>query len=176
MSQLDEWLHQIKEELAAHDRRHPDRPAAPFAVNQIVHKSNDRLEQDVALCVKHEVPVVITSLGARAEVNQAIQGYGGITLHDIINDRFAHKAIEKGATGLIAVAGRRGRPRRHAVAVRVDPGDSRLVRRAAASVGLDRQRRRRAGRAGRPAPTSPISASAFIATREARAPRRVTSR
>ena len=103
-SQLDEWLHQIREELATHDRAHPDRPAAPFAVNQIVHKSNDRLEQDVALCVKHEVPVVITSLGARQEVNQAIQGYGGITLHDIINDRFAEKAIEKGATGLIAVA------------------------------------------------------------------------
>ena len=104
VSQLDEWLHQIREELAAHDRRHPDRPAAPFAVNQIVHKSNDRLEQDVALCVKHEAPIVITSLGAREEVNKAIQGYGGITLHDIINDRFAHKAIEKGATGLIAVA------------------------------------------------------------------------
>ena len=103
-TQLDEWLHQIREELDAHDRAHPDRPAAPFAVNQIVHKSNDRLEQDVALCVKHKVPVVITSLGAREEVNQAIQSYGGITLHDIINDRFARKAIEKGATGLIAVA------------------------------------------------------------------------
>ena len=103
-SQLDEWLHQIREELDTHDRAHPDQPAAPFAVNQIVHKSSDRLEQDVALCVKHKVPVVITSLGARQEVNQAIQGYGGITLHDIINDRFARKAIEKGATGLIAVA------------------------------------------------------------------------
>ena len=103
-TQLDEWLHQIREELDAHDRADPDRPAAPFAVNQIVHKSNDRLEQDVALCVKHKVPVVITSLGAREEVNQAIQSYGGITLHDIINDRFARKAIEKGATGLIAVA------------------------------------------------------------------------
>ncbi|MCX8254046.1 Nitronate monooxygenase [Beijerinckiaceae bacterium RH AL1] len=103
-TQLDEWLHQIREELDAHDRAHPDRPAAPFAVNQIVHKSNDRLEQDVGLCVKHKVPIVITSLGAREEVNQAIQGYGGITLHDIINDRFAHKAVEKGATGLIAVA------------------------------------------------------------------------
>ena len=104
ISQLDEWLHQIREELAAHDKAHPDAPSAPFAVNQIVHKSNDRLEQDVALCVEHKVPVVITSLGAREEVNQAIQSYGGITLHDIINDRFAHKAIEKGATGLIAVA------------------------------------------------------------------------
>ncbi len=103
-SQLDEWLHQIREALDAHDRANPDRPAAPFAVNQIVHKSNDRLEQDVALCVKYQVPIVITSLGAREEVNQAIQGYGGITLHDIINDRFAHKAVEKGATGLIAVA------------------------------------------------------------------------
>ncbi len=104
ISQLDEWLHQIREELAAHDRRNPEAPSAPFAVNQIVHKSNDRLEEDVALCVKHEVPIVITSLGAREEVNSAIKGYGGITLHDIINDRFAHKAIEKGATGLIAVA------------------------------------------------------------------------
>ena len=104
VSQLDEWLHQIREELSTHDRKHPDRPSAPFAVNQIVHKSNDRLEEDVALCVKHEVPIVITSLGAREEVNRAITGYGGITLHDIINDRFAHKAIEKGATGLIAVA------------------------------------------------------------------------
>ena len=104
VSQLDEWLHQIREELAAHDRRHPDMPSAPFAVNQIVHKSNDRLDEDVALCVKHKVPIVITSLGAREEVNRAITGYGGITLHDIINDRFAHKAVEKGATGLIAVA------------------------------------------------------------------------
>ena len=102
--QLDEWLCEIEEALAAHDRDHPERPAAPFAVNQIVHKSNARLEHDLAACVKHKVPVVITSLGARPEVNEAVHSYGGIVLHDIINDRFAHKAIEKGADGLIAVA------------------------------------------------------------------------
>ena len=101
---LDEWLHRIHEELAAWDRDHPDTPAAPYAVNQIVHKSNNRLEQDLELCVKWKTPVVITSLGAREDLNRAVQSYGGITLHDIINDRFAHKAIEKGATGLIAVA------------------------------------------------------------------------
>ena len=101
---LDEWLHRITEELAAHNRAHPDRPAAPFAVNQIVHKSNDRLEQDLATCAKWQVPITITSLGARAELNQAVHGWGGITLHDVIDDRFARKAIEKGADGLIAVA------------------------------------------------------------------------
>jgi nitronate monooxygenase len=101
---LDEWFHQISEELAAHDRDHPDRPAAPYAVNQIVHRSNDRLEHDLELCVKWKAPLVITSLGAREDLNAAIHGYGGVTLHDIINDRFAHKAIEKGADGLIAVA------------------------------------------------------------------------
>ncbi len=101
---LDEWIAQIREELATHDATNPDRPAAPFAVNQIVHRSNDRLEHDMAICEKHEVPIVITSLGARAEVNQAVQGWGGMTLHDVINLRFARKAIEKGATGLIAVA------------------------------------------------------------------------
>lgn len=101
---LDEWLHRITEELAAHDRAFPDRPAAPFAVNQIVHKSNDRLEADLATCAKWKVPVVITSLGAREDLNQAVHGWGGITLHDIINDRFARKAVEKGADGLIAVA------------------------------------------------------------------------
>ncbi|MBA3677081.1 MAG: nitronate monooxygenase [Sphingosinicella sp.] len=103
-SQLDEWLHRITEELAAWDRAHPDRPAAPFAVNQIVHKSNDRLQADMATCGKWKVPIVITSLGALVEVNEAVHGWGGITLHDIINDRFAHKAVEKGADGLIAVA------------------------------------------------------------------------
>lgn len=101
---LDEWLHRIQEELAAWDRDHPEAPAAPYAVNQIVHKSNTRLEHDLEACVKWKAPVVITSLGAREDVNRAVQSYGGITLHDIINDRFAHKAIEKGATGLIAVA------------------------------------------------------------------------
>ncbi len=104
ISQLDEWLHEISEALAAHDRAHPERPAAPFAVNQIVHKSNTRLEEDMALTVKWKAPVVITSLGAREDVNQAVHAYGGVTLHDIINNRFAHKAIEKGADGLIAVA------------------------------------------------------------------------
>jgi nitronate monooxygenase len=103
-SLLDEWLHRITEELAAHNRDHPDRPAAPFAVNQIVHKSNDRLEQDVETCAKWQVPIVITSLGAREDLNQAVHGWGGITLHDVINDRFARKAIEKGADGLIPVA------------------------------------------------------------------------
>src|SRR6201994_2169515 len=104
ISQLDEWLHEITEALAAHDRAHPESPAAPFAVNQIVHKSNARLEEDMALTVKWKAPIVITSLGAREDVNQAVHGYGGVTLHDIINNRFAHKAIEKGADGLIAVA------------------------------------------------------------------------
>ena len=103
-SQLDEWLHEISEALAAHDRVHPDRPAAPFAVNQIVHRSNNRFEQDMATCADWKVPIVITSLGARAELNDAVHGWGGITLHDIIDDRFARKAIEKGADGLIAVA------------------------------------------------------------------------
>ncbi|WP_374405575.1 NAD(P)H-dependent flavin oxidoreductase [Pelagerythrobacter sp.] len=101
---LDEWLHRITEELAAHNRAHPDRPAAPYAVNQIVHKSNDRLEEDMAVCAKWQVPLVITSLGAREEIFAAVRGWGGITLHDVINDFFAHKAIEKGADGLIPVA------------------------------------------------------------------------
>ncbi|APH73515.1 NAD(P)H-dependent flavin oxidoreductase [Aquibium oceanicum] len=103
-AQLDEWLAQITEELAAHDRANPAQPAAPFAVNQIVHKSNTRLQHDLQMCVKYKVPVVITSLGAVEEVNQAVHSYGGIVLHDIIHDRHARKAIEKGADGLIAVA------------------------------------------------------------------------
>jgi len=103
-SKLDEWLQQIKEELEAWNNANPERPAAPFAVNQIVHKSNNRLEQDLELCVKHKVPLIITSLGAREDLNQAIHSYGGMTLHDVINNRFAHKAIEKGADGLIPVA------------------------------------------------------------------------
>ena len=101
---LDEWLHRITEELAEHNRRSPDRPAAPFAVNQIVHKSNDRLEADLETCAKWQVPIVITSLGAREDLNTAVHGWGGITMHDVIDDRFARKAIEKGADGLIAVA------------------------------------------------------------------------
>ena len=102
-AQLDEWLHRITEELAAHDRAHPDRPSAPFAVNQIVHRSNDRLEADLATCAKWRVPIVITSLGAREDLNTVVHGWGGITLHDVIDDRFAHKAVEKGADGLILV-------------------------------------------------------------------------
>ena len=101
---LDEWLHRITEELAAHNRDNPDRPAAPYAVNQIVHRSNDRLEEDMEVCAKWQVPMVITSLGAREEVFAAVKAWGGISLHDVINDRFARKAIEKGATGLIPVA------------------------------------------------------------------------
>ncbi len=103
-SQLDEWLAEITETLAAWDRDHPDRPAAPFAINQIVHKSNDRLEHDLQVCAKYRVPIVITSLGARVDVNEAVHAWGGVVLHDIINNAFAHKAVEKGADGLIAVA------------------------------------------------------------------------
>src|SRR3954471_21963184 len=103
-SQLDEWLAEITETLAAYDKANPGKPAAPFAINQIVHKSNDRLEHDMEMVVKYKVPVVITSLGARTDVNDAIHGYGGVVMHDIINDFFARKAIEKGADGLIAVA------------------------------------------------------------------------
>jgi nitronate monooxygenase len=103
-SLLDDWLAEITETLAAHDRAHPEAKAAPFAINQIVHKSNDRLEHDLAVCEKYRVPLVITSLGARPELNQAVHAWGGIVLHDVINNRFAHKAIEKGADGLIAVA------------------------------------------------------------------------
>ena len=104
ISMLDEWLAQITEELAAWDRAHPESPSAPFAVNQIVHKSNDRMEQDLALCVKHKVPVIITSLGARQDLNDAVHAYGGVVMHDVINNKFARKAIEKGADGIIAVA------------------------------------------------------------------------
>lgn len=101
---LDEWIARIKEELAAHDKANPNQLSAPFAVNQIVHRSNNRLEQDMAICEKHKVPMVITSLGAREDLNQAVHGWGGITFHDVINQRFAHKAIEKGADGLILVS------------------------------------------------------------------------
>ena len=101
---LDDWLAEITEALAAYNKANPDKPAAPFAINQIVHKSNDRLEHDMQVCAKYKVPIIITSLGAREDVNQAVHGWGGIVLHDIINNKFAHKAIEKGADGLIAVA------------------------------------------------------------------------
>lgn len=102
--QLEDWLAEITETLAAWDKAHPDRPSAPFAINQIVHKSNDRLEHDMQMCAKYKVPIVITSLGAREDVNQAVHSWGGVVLHDIINNKFAHKAIEKGGDGLIAVA------------------------------------------------------------------------
>lgn len=101
---LDEWLAEITETLAVYNKANPDKPAAPFAINQIVHKSNDRLEHDMQVCAKYKVPIIITSLGAREDVNQAVHAWGGIVLHDIINNKFAHKAIEKGADGLIAVA------------------------------------------------------------------------
>jgi nitronate monooxygenase len=101
---LDEWLAEITETLAAYNKANPDKPAAPFAINQIVHKSNDRLEHDMQVCAKYKVPIIITSLGAREDVNQAVHNWGGVVLHDIINNKFAHKAIEKGADGLIAVA------------------------------------------------------------------------
>jgi nitronate monooxygenase len=101
---LDEWLNEITTELAAYNRANPDKPAAPFAINQIVHKSNERLEHDMAVCAKYKVPIIITSLGAREDVNQAVHAWGGIVLHDVINNKFAKKAIEKGADGLIAVA------------------------------------------------------------------------
>lgn len=103
-AQLDEWLAEISETLAAWNRDHPDRPAAPFAINQIVHKTNDRLEHDMQVCAKYRVPIVITSLGARTDINDAVHGWGGVVLHDVINNAFARKAIEKGADGLIAVA------------------------------------------------------------------------
>ena len=102
--QLEEWLIEITETLAAYNLANPDNPAAPFAINQIVHKSNDRLEHDMAMCVKYKVPIIITSLGAREDINAAAHSYGGVVLHDIINNKHAHKAIEKGADGLIAVA------------------------------------------------------------------------
>jgi nitronate monooxygenase len=101
---LEDWLKEITETLAAYNQAHPDQPAAPFAINQIVHKSNDRLEHDMALCVQYKVPIIITSLGAREDINAAAHSYGGVVLHDVINNKHAHKAIEKGADGLIAVA------------------------------------------------------------------------
>jgi nitronate monooxygenase len=101
---VDEWLAEITEELAAWNRAHPDQPAAPFAINQIVHKTNDRLDHDMEACARYKVPIIITSLGARTDINDAVHGWGGVVLHDVINNAFAHKAIEKGADGLIAVA------------------------------------------------------------------------
>jgi nitronate monooxygenase len=101
---LEEWLKRITSELKEHDARHPERPAAPFAVNQIVHRSNDRLDHDLDVCTKYQVPIVITALGAREEINKSVHSYGGIVFHDVINQTFARKAVEKGADGLILVA------------------------------------------------------------------------
>ncbi len=101
---LDDWLAEVTETLDAYNIANPNQPAAPFAINQIVHKSNDRLEHDMELCVKYRVPIMITSLGAREDINAAAHSYGGVVLHDVINNAHAHKAIQKGADGLIAVA------------------------------------------------------------------------
>ena len=155
---LDEWLARITEELAAYDKAHPERPSAPFAVNQIVHKSNNRLDQDLALCEKHKVPMMITSLGAREELNQAAHGWGGIVFHDVINQKFAHKAVEKGADGLILVAAGAGGHAGDDLAARL-----RRRRRGHGSTGRSRCRARSptaapSARRAFSAPTSPISA------------------
>ena len=152
---LDEWLHEITEALAAYDAAHPDTPAAPFAVNQIVHRSNDRLEHDMQVCAKWKVPIVISSLGARTEINDAVHGWGGITLHDIIDDRFARKAVDKGADGLIAVAAARA-DTRVAGRRRADPRNPQWFD-GPLSVRSDRHRRRDP-RAQARAPTSLMSA------------------
>ncbi|MDH4391630.1 MAG: nitronate monooxygenase, partial [Aquabacterium sp.] len=103
-SQVDEWFAEITEGLAAWDKANPDRKSAPYAINQIVHKSNDRLDHDMQMCAKYKVPIIITSLGARVDINEAVHSWGGVVLHDIINNNHAHKAVDKGADGLIAVA------------------------------------------------------------------------
>ena len=154
---LNAWLTRIKLELAEYDAAHPDRPSAPFAVNQIVHRSNNRLEHDLALCEKHKVPIIITSLGAREEVNEAAHRWGGIVFHDVINQKFAHKAVEKGADGLILVAAGAGG---HAGVISpfafvAETGNGSMGRlhcrvRSATAV--------RSGRRGCLAPTLPISA------------------
>ena len=157
-TQLDEWLHEITEALAAWDRDHPDRPAAPFAVNQIVHGSNPRWEDDVATCGRWEVPIIISSLGARDDLNHTVHGWGGITLHDVINDRFARKAIQKGADGLIAVAagagGHAGQQSPFALVQEIRG----LVRRPARAVRRHRHRPLRSSPPRPSAPTWPTSA------------------
>ena len=139
---LDEWLARIKEELAAYDKAHPERPSAPFAVNQIVHKSNNRLDQDLALCEKHKVPMMITSLGAREELNQAAHGWGCIVFHDVINQKFAHKAVEKGADGLILVSAGAGGHAGEISPFAFVAETRAVVRRTDRVVGRDRQRPR----------------------------------
>ena len=150
-------------------RGHPDRPAAPFAVNQIVHAATRGWSRTSRLCVRYRVPIVITSLGARPEVNAAVHAYGGIVLHDVINDRFARKAIEKGADGLIAVAAGAGGHAGHAVAVRAGAGDPRNGSTARSRSRAPSPTAARSWPRRRWAPTSPISARAFIATEEANA-------
>ena len=144
---LEEWLERITSELADHDAANPDAPSAPFAVNQIVHGSNARLKHDMDMCVKYEVPIVITSLGAKEWVNEMVHSYGGIVLHDVINNRFAKKAIEKGADGLIAVAAGR-RTRRHNVSNGTRSGNPGMVRWPPPALWCDRNRRRSAGLSG----------------------------
>lgn len=135
-SLLDDWLGEITEGIAAHDAAHPHSPAAPFAINQIVHRSNDRLEHDMRVIEKYRVRIVITSLGARPEINQAVHAYGGITLHDVVDNGFARKAVEKGADGLIAVATGAGGARGNPQSFCSDSRNSALVRWAAGSVGF----------------------------------------
>ena len=175
--QLDEWLAEITETLAAYDRANPDKPAAPFAINQIVHKSNDRLDHDMQMCAKYKVPIIISSLGARPRpCNEAAHAWGGVVLHDIINNTHAHKAIDKGSDGLIAGGGRRRRPCRREEPVRAGGRRS-----ANGSTGRSRcrgaiaHRRRGAGGAGHAAPTSPTSARPSSPPRR-RARSRPTSR
>jgi nitronate monooxygenase len=166
--QLDEWLHEITEELAAHDRAHPDKPAAPFAINQIVHKSNDRLEHDMEVCVKYKVPIVITSLGAREDVNEAVHSYGGVVLHDIINNTVREEGDREGRRRPDRRGGRRRRPCGREEPVRADPGDPRVVRRPARAVGRDRHGGAVLAAQAMGADFAYIG-SAFIATEEARA-------
>ncbi len=170
-------MKRITEELDAFNQANPDRPAAPFAVNQIVHRSNARLERDLEICAAWRVPIWITSLGARVEVNEAAHSCGGVALHDIINNTFARKAIDKGADGLIAVsagAGGHAGPLRTPFAL--DPGDPRVVRRPASAFGLHRHRRMRLLAAQVAGADLGYIGSPFIATEEANAVRPITSR
>ena len=157
-SQLDEWLAEITETLAAYNRAHPDKPAAPFAINQIVHKSNDRLDHDMQMCAKYKVPIVISSLGARPEINQAVHAWGGVVLHDIINNTHRAQGHREGRRRADPGGGRRGRPCRREEPVRAGGRDPRMVRRPDRAVRRHRHRRRRAGARWPAAPTSPTSA------------------
>lgn len=136
-SELRAWLDHITTALTSHDAQNPDAQAAPFATNLIVHRSNDRLDEDLATIVEFKVPIVITSLGARPEVNDAVHSYGGMVFHDVVTNAFAEKAIDKGADGLVAVAAGAGGHGRFTVAVRIGPGDPHMVRRTSALVWGD---------------------------------------